>query len=133
MAGHKNRKPEAFSQLPWGALRRVARHYGEGAEARTDGDPLNYRRGYDWSAAYDALQRHASQFWEPVEGDEEGDAYHLSAVVFHALTLLGFLDEHPDKDDRPRAQLAGDSEKADLKVKFSAHAEPAEGKACTCD
>ncbi len=59
----------------------------------------NWRKGYDWSNSYAALQRHASRFWAG-ESMDEGGFHHLAAVVFHALALLTFEKEHPELDDR---------------------------------
>lgn len=103
MPGHKEQKPERFSHMPWRALRAVARRYGAGAEKY--GDKYNYRRGYAWSDSFDALQRHASSFWEPEPDDPESAEDHLAGVAFHALTLLNNLDSHPEHDDRPGTVL----------------------------
>lgn len=97
--GEKGVKPERFSLLPTEALAKVARHYGIGAAKYAD---HNWRRGYEWSKSYDALQRHLSAFWGGQDIDEETDSPHLAAAGFHILTLLTFMDEHPDFDDRYR-------------------------------
>lgn len=93
----KGVKPERHSLIPQEALSVVARHYGVGAKKYA---PHNWRRGYEWSKSFDALQRHANAFWSGEDVDEETGSPHMAAVVFHALTLLTFMIEHPEFDDR---------------------------------
>lgn len=98
--GQKGSKAERMSLLPWDVLMRdVAPHYAKGAE-KYEAD--NWRRGYDWSLSADALGRHFAAFWsEGQDIDPETGTPHLAAVAFHALTLLYFMREHEDLDDRP--------------------------------
>lgn len=95
--GAKNVKPEKFSLIPTQALAKVAEHYGVGAEKYA---AHQWRQGYEWSKSYDALQRHANAFWGGEDNDSETGTPHMAAVAFHALTLLTFMDEHPNHDDR---------------------------------
>jgi hypothetical protein len=44
--------------------------------------------------------RHATQFWGGEDIDEETQLPHMAAVAFHALTILTFMEEHPEFDDR---------------------------------
>ena len=99
--GAKGVKPERFSLIPTRALALVARMYGRGAEKyhETPDNP-NWRKGYEWSKSYDALMRHATQFWGGEDIDEEMQLPHMAAVAFHALTILTFMEEHPEFDDR---------------------------------
>lgn len=93
-------KPEAYSMVPWSSMDKVARMYGRGAEKYS---AYGWREGYAWSEAFSALMRHASLFWEGEDDDPETREPHMAAVVVHALNLLLFMDEHRDKDDRPRS------------------------------
>ncbi len=104
--GEKGQKPARMSYLPTGPLLTVAEHYAKGAEKYDD---HNWRKGYDWSLSYDALQRHAMAFWAGEDIDEETGSPHMAAVVFHALALLEFAETHPELDNRYRAteQLVG--------------------------
>lgn len=95
--GEKGVKDEAYHLLPPEALATVARHYGIGAQKYAD---HNWRRGYEWSKSFAALMRHAWAFWRGEDIDEETGSPHMAAVVFHALTLLTFMDEHRPFDDR---------------------------------
>jgi len=95
--GEKGMKDERHSLIPTEALAQVARHYGIGARKYAD---HNWRRGYEWSKSYDALQRHAQAFWGGEDIDEETGSPHMAAVAFHALTLLVFMQEQRDFDDR---------------------------------
>ncbi|WP_333810768.1 dATP/dGTP diphosphohydrolase domain-containing protein [Timonella senegalensis] len=93
----KGVKPEAYALLPVEALAEVARHYGRGAEKYA---AHNWRKGYEWSKSYSALQRHANAFWQGENTDEETGSHHMAGVIFHALSLITFTAEHPEFDDR---------------------------------
>ena len=97
----KGVKPQRHSLIPPEALNQVAEHYGVGAEKY---EPHNWRKGYDWSKSYDALQRHATAFWDGQDMDPETGTPHMAAVAFHALTLLTFMKEHPQLDDRYKTE-----------------------------
>ncbi|MCW2132908.1 dATP/dGTP diphosphohydrolase domain-containing protein [Arthrobacter sp. VKM Ac-2550] len=95
--GEKGTKDERYDLIPTGALAAVARHYGIGARKYA---AHNWRRGYEWSKSYAALQRHLNAFWGGEDIDEETQSPHMAAVAFHALTLLTFMEEQRDFDDR---------------------------------
>lgn len=99
--GEKGSKLARFDLLPPDALRKVAELYGRGAEKY---EAHNWRKGYDWSLSFAAMQRHAWQFWNGEDFDEETLAPHLASVAFHALALLTFMDEQREYDDRPIAK-----------------------------
>lgn len=95
--GQKGTKPERYDLIPVGALGTVAALYGRGAEKYA---AHNWRRGYEWSKSYAALQRHATQFWAGEDTDQEMQLPHMASVAFHALALLTFMEEQPGFDDR---------------------------------
>lgn len=95
--GQKGRKLARFDLLPWGALTKVAEHYGRGAAKYDD---HNWRKGYEWSLSVGALGRHLAAFMEGEDNDPETGSPHMAAVAFHALSLLTFMNEHPELDDR---------------------------------
>jgi 5'(3')-deoxyribonucleotidase len=95
--GQKGSKLERYDLIPTGPLAEVARHYGRGARKYDD---HNWRRGYDWSLSYAALQRHAQAFWDGEDIDPETGSHHLAAVVFHALAMMEWGKTHPELDDR---------------------------------
>lgn len=95
--GEKGTKDERHDLIPVEALATVARHYGAGARKYS---AHNWRKGYEWSKSYAAMQRHANAFWAGEDIDEETGSPHMAAVAFHALALLTFMEEHPDFDDR---------------------------------
>lgn len=95
--GQKGSKPARFDLIPAKALWLVAELYGAGARKY---EAHNWRRGYDWSLSIAALERHLAQFKEGENDDPETGCPHLAAVVFHALSLLTFTEEHPELDDR---------------------------------
>lgn len=93
----KGVKPARHSLIPPEALNLIAEHYGQGAKKYPE---HNWRKGYDWSKSYDSLIRHASAFWSGQDLDPETQTPHMAAVAFHAMTLLVFMQEHPELDDR---------------------------------
>lgn len=95
--GEKGTKPERYDLIPVGALAKVAALYGRGAAKYA---AHNWRKGYEWSKSYAALQRHATQFWNGEDNDPEMDLPHMASVAFHALALLTFMEEQPGFDDR---------------------------------
>jgi 5'(3')-deoxyribonucleotidase len=101
--GQKGKKLARPSLIPKGALRRVAELYGRGAEKYDD---WNWRKGYNFSLSMDALERHYYAWSEGEQLDPETGCHHLAAVVFHALSLITFEEEHPEFDDRWKGDAA---------------------------
>lgn len=101
--GEKGTKPERYDLIPVGALAKIAQLYGRGAAKYA---AHNWRRGYEWSKSYAALQRHATQFWNGEDNDPEMDLPHMASVAFHALALLTFMEEQPGFDDRYKPEPA---------------------------
>lgn len=95
--GEKGVKLERFDLIPVEALTKLATHYGIGAEKYDDNQ---WRKGYEWSKSYAALQRHLTAFWGGEDIDPETGSPHMAAVAWHAFTLMTFMDEYPDFDDR---------------------------------
>ena len=112
--GEKGTKLERFDLIPVEALSKVAQLYGKGAEKYAE---HNWRKGYDWSKSYAALQRHAHLFWSGEDIDPEMQLPHMAAVVFHALTLMTFMDEQPLFDDRWISEDKDASEEALAKLR----------------
>ena len=102
--GKKGAKPARFSLIPPKALWQLAEHYGMGAEKYGVG---NWQKGIDWSLIYDAMQRHSNQFWSGEDIDKESGKPHLTAVIFHAMALLEYMETHPELDDRPKRKKKG--------------------------
>lgn len=97
--GQKGVKPERYSLLPRPALDQIARIYAYGAEKYS---AHNWRLGYEWSKSYDALLRHLTAFWDGEDIDPESGLPHLASAGFHIMTLLTYMEEHPEHDDRPK-------------------------------
>lgn len=95
--GEKNSKAERWDLLPMDQLAKVARLYAFGANKYAD---HNWRKGYDWNLSIAALYRHMAAFVGGEDFDAESQCEHLTSVVFHALALLWFMDEHRELDDR---------------------------------
>lgn len=99
----KGTKLARYDLIPVGPLRKLAEHYGKGAEKYAD---HNWRKGYDWSKSYAALQRHANEFWGGEDMDAELRSNHMAAVAFHAFVLLEYCETMRDKDDRWTTMVA---------------------------
>lgn len=85
------------SLIPVKALAELGLHYGRGAVKY---DAHNWRKGYDWSDSYDALDRHRLSFWGGEDIDPETGSKHIIAAAWHCITLSVFMDEHPELDNR---------------------------------
>lgn len=100
--GEKGMKPERHDLLPREGIEAIARVFGFGAQKYAD---HNWRRGYEWSKSYSALQRHLHAFWSGETYDSESGEPHLAHAGFHVLALLVWLDEQGEGgefDDRYR-------------------------------
>lgn len=125
--GQKGVKPERMSLIPVEALEIMGRLYGfgEGKYAAH-----NWRKGYEWSKSYDSLQRHAGAFWRGEDFDEETGLPHLAGVVFHAFTLMIFMEEQPGFDDRfkkPAGNPAPNPMGAVIPTYYEVNSHPTEG------
>lgn len=100
--GSKGVKEARYDLLPAGPLNTVATLYGRGAKKYAEN---NWRLGYPWAYSFAALQRHAWGFWNGEDVDEETGLPHMASVVFHAFTLLEFMETHRRFDNRPKRQL----------------------------
>ena len=100
--GEKGSKLACFSHMPAGALHELAEHYGKGARKYS---AHNFRKGYKWSLSFDAMMRHAWAWQGGEDIDEETGSNHMTAVAWHALALLSFIQEHPEMDDRPHTTI----------------------------
>jgi hypothetical protein len=128
--GEKGVKPERYDLIPVEALAVVARLYGKGAEKYAE---HNWRKGYEWSKSYAALNRHLNAFWGGEDIDEETGMPHLACVVFHALTLLTFMEEQPEFDNRfkrpPTENKQSEESIAALRLQLQSDTSEAESQA----
>jgi hypothetical protein len=95
--GQKGSKLPQFGALDPDALITVAEVAGFGASKY---ERLNYLRGFNWSLAYDALQRHIHEFWAGREIDEESGLPHTAHATWQCLCLLSFALHDLGNDDR---------------------------------
>lgn len=119
--GQKGVKPERHSLIPVEALNSIARLYGFGAKKY---DAHNWRKGYDWSKSYDAMNRHMAAFWSGEDNDPETGEPHMASVAFHAMTLIVFMQEQPEFDDRYIPERENDPE-AERKIQEARQSEEA--------
>lgn len=61
----------------------------------------NFLRGYRWSLSFDAMMRHALQFWTGEDTDAESGLPHMAHAAWHGLALVSFLARQLGTDDRP--------------------------------
>lgn len=100
--GLKDVKEERYDLIPVDALRWLAILYGRGAVKY---DAHNYRKGYEWSKSYAALQRHLNKFWAGEDFDEETGVPHVINAAWHCFALSEFMGDRtlpPEYDDRYR-------------------------------
>ncbi len=96
--GQKGQKLARFDLIPELPLYALAEHAGRGAQKYED---HNWRKGFPWSIAFAALNRHLWTWWNGEDVDPELGSNHLDAVAWHALTLREFTETHPELDNRP--------------------------------
>lgn len=98
--GEKGVKPQAHSYLPRKALDVISEVYSFGAKKYS---AHNWRKGYEWSKSYDALQRHLTAWWDREENDPESGLSHLGHAGFHIFALIVFAGDrkkYGEFDDR---------------------------------
>lgn len=123
--GKKGVKLERYDLIPTTPLSLLAEHFGKGARKYDD---HQWRKGYEWSKSYSALNRHLVAFWsgkdydvcsedpegcsyltengeefQPLEDDtcyNHTGSHHLAAVAWHAFVLMEFVERFPNYDDR---------------------------------
>lgn len=103
--GEKGMKPERHDLLPREGIEAIARVFAFGATKYAD---HNWRKGYEWSKSYSALQRHLYAFWSGETLDPESGLPHLAHAGFHILVLLTWLDQDGEGsqfDDRYRPPM----------------------------
>jgi len=99
--GEKGSKPERMDLVPPRPLLAVSRVYSFGATKYAD---WNWAKGYAWSLSYAACMRHLLAFWNGEDNDPESGEPHLAHAAFHLFTLLQFMQDHRDLDDRYRPE-----------------------------
>lgn len=95
--GQKGSKLARLDLIPVYAQVEEAKVHGMGA---TKYAPYNWRKGYNWSLSYAALQRHLVAFWNGEDTDPESGLPHLAHARWHTGTLLEFLHYGLGTDDR---------------------------------
>lgn len=100
--GEKGVKPQRYSLIPVEPLALLAELYGNGAKKYA---AHNFRNGYEWSKSYDAAMRHMNAFWAGEDIDPEMGVPHVICAAWHMFTLTTFMIEHPEHDDRYKAEI----------------------------
>ena len=97
--GEKGEKLAQLGALDPTALLEVAKAAGFGTIKY---ERYNFLKGYEWSLSFDALCRHILLFWSGEDLDEESGLPHMAHAGWHCLTLLAFMQRHPELDNRPK-------------------------------
>ena len=98
--GEKGSKPAQFDQIPAVAMLELAKTYGFGASKYS---AHNFRKGYDYSLSFSAMQRHAWAWQSGEDIDPESDCNHLAHVAWHCFNLMAMQDNQEQTamfDDR---------------------------------
>ncbi len=96
--GKKGVKPNQLHAIPWEALSEIGKAYAMGAEKYGD---YNFRKGYEYSKSFDAMQRHVWSWWNREDNDPESGLSHLAHAAWHVINLLFYTITNRGKDDRP--------------------------------
>jgi hypothetical protein len=96
--GAKGQKLAQMGALDPLALLEVAKVAGMGAIKY---ERYNFLKGFRWSLAYDADQRHLNLFWAGEDLDAESGLPHVAHAAWQCLCLLSFLLRDLGTDDRP--------------------------------
>jgi Domain of unknown function (DUF5664) len=63
-------------------------------------DQWNYTKGMSWMKLLGSCSRHLISFIRGEDLDLESGLPHLAHLAFDALILLGYMEDHREKDDR---------------------------------
>lgn len=96
--GQKGVKLTQIGALDPVALIELGRVAGMGANKYA---AFNYLRGFEWSKAYNAMQRHSNLWWAGEDRDPESGLPHIAHAAWMALALLSFALRDLGTDDRP--------------------------------
>jgi hypothetical protein len=95
--GQKASKPSQLGFIDPLALMELGNIAGMGSLKY---EKWNYLKGYDWSLSFNAMQRHAMQFWSGEDCDEESGSLHIAHAAWHGLALVSFSLRSLGTDDR---------------------------------
>lgn len=95
--GQKASKPSQIGLIDPIALTELGNVAGMGAAKY---EKWNYLKGYDWSLSFNAMQRHAMQFWAGENIDSESGYEHMAHAAWHGLALVSFVKRGLGTDDR---------------------------------
>jgi len=100
--GRKGSKPEQLAWLPPEGLRALGRVAGHGADKYED--PHNYRLGYAHSLSSNAALRHLIDYLDGKDVDADSGCHPLAHAAWHCLNIIQQQHDHPELDDRFKAQ-----------------------------
>lgn len=96
--GQKGVKLTQIGALDPVALIELGRVAGMGADKYA---AFNYLKGFEWSKAYNAMQRHAALWWAGEDRDLESGQLHIAHAAWMAMALISFALRGLGTDDRP--------------------------------
>ena len=97
--GEKGQKDVRLHALPWESVAELGRVFAFGERKYDD---YNFRKGFKWSLAFDAMVRHAWLFWNREDRDSESGLHHMAHAAWQALVLVFFALTGKGEDDRPQ-------------------------------
>lgn len=86
-----------LSMLSVKALLDIAMVYEMGAQKYARD---NWRKGMSWTSVMDSLLRHALAWLDGENDDHESGLPHMAHLAWNAMTLLEYINTHPELDDR---------------------------------
>lgn len=86
-----------YDLLPVGPLETLVAVYNFGAKRYSDN---NWRKGISWGRIFGAINRHLWAFWRGEDLDKESGLPHLAHAAWGCLTLMEYMKNRPDLDDR---------------------------------
>lgn len=98
--GMKGQKDVRLHALPWESVAELGRVFSFGEKRYTD---YNFRKGFKWSLAFDAMVRHMWLFWNREDRDSESGLHHMAHASWQALVLVFFSLTGVGEDDRPES------------------------------
>ena len=92
--------------LPAEALREITKALDFGAAKY---GRFNWRKGIQWSRIVSASMRHLTAFNDGEDVDPESGLSHLAHLGCNVMFLLQYIKEHPELDDRYKAEIGKNS------------------------
>tara|TARA_R100000808_G_scaffold23856_1_gene53566 strand:- start:1940 stop:2287 length:348 start_codon:yes stop_codon:yes gene_type:complete len=97
----KNQGKPGVDMVPPELVIGAARAFAIGAAKYRGLDDFNFMRSYRYRTVYASMMRHLLAWYSGEDNDIESGLGHLDHVASNLAMLMHFVDQMPDKDDRP--------------------------------